>query len=1106
MRARDARALREVVVEAADTPTIRIAEAELIGGARGLTSSALVRQPRIDRDSAVLLTETGPQTLGPEGYLIRSEIIGGRRAIRISANSDIGLLYGVFRLLRQVQTGGRLDHLDISSRPKLALRLLDHWDNLDGSVERGYAGRSLWDWGALPGRLDPLYAQYARADASVGINGAVLNNVNADARSLTEPYLEKAAALAKVFRPYGVRVYLSARFSAPIELDHLKTADPLDPDVQAWWKAKADEIYRLIPDFGGFLVKANSEGQPGPQDYGRTHADGANMLADALAPHGGVVIWRAFVYSDKTPDDRAKQAYDEFKPLDGRFRRNVMLQVKNGPIDFQPREPFHPLFGAMPKTPLMMEAEITKEYLGRNTHLVYLGPLWEEVLRSDTYAKGPGTTVAKVLEDGPGLTGMAGVADAGRDADWTGSIFDQANWYAFGRLAWDPQASSRDIARDWVRMTFTNDPRFVRPVVGMMMGSREAAVDYMTPLGLHHQMARDTHYGPGPWVAGGPRADWTSVYFNKADPDGVGFDRTATGSDALAQYFPPAAAKFASLGPGSEKWLLWFHHLPWGYRMASGRTLWDALVIHYFRGTAYVAGMRRTWAALKGYVDPERYADIAGKLEIQQREADWWRDASIAYFQTFSRRPLPPGYPEPPHPAAYYESRTTPPPDDSGAGERHSGWVLSWMSSQQVPEPQNALDPADLTDATLRETVPLSVGGDRLRVRLSNVFGTQTLRLSSVHVALAAAPGSPAIRLGTDRALSFGGGPEAVIPAGGEIWSDPAPLDAPPLSDLAISLHFDRPPAGETSHPGSRTNSWLVHGDRTSAADLSDGRKVQHWFQASGVEVRTSAWPRGAVVTLGDSITDGRGSTTDGDDRWPDQLARRLQRTDGLKGVGVANAGIGGNRVLADGLGPSALARLDRDVLSEPGVTAVIVLEGINDLGVLDRAGPSDRTRRTMVARLEEADARIIAAAHARGIKVIGGTLTPDGGTQTYPTAPADEAERQQLNAWIRTPGRFDAVADFDAALRDPGHPDRLQPSFDSGDHLHPSPAGYRAMAEAVPLAALAGASHFMAVTIARSRRSRPAAAMRGRCRSKGAGRRPSRPPPRIGIRTSGGR
>ncbi len=667
--------LASLVVDSPGSPTLAIARSELARGLGGLVDGPLTETASIDRDGALVLGTPGSsaviaglrlplRALGPEGYLIRRARAGGHRVILIAANTDLGALYGAFRLLRLVQTDRPLDRLNIASRPRLRLRLLDHWDNLDGTVERGYAGRSLWDWDALPGRLNPRYAEYARADASIGINGAVLNNVNASALSLTGPYLRKAAALADVFRPYGVRVYLSARFSAPIEIGGLATADPMDPRVKAWWTAKADEIYRSIPDFGGFLVKASSEGQPGPQDYGRSHADGANLLADALAPHGGVVIWRAFVYADKSGEDRAKQAYVEFKPLDGRFRPNVLLQVKNGPIDFQPREPFHPLFGAMPATPLMMEVQITKEYLGRSTHLVYLGPLYGEVLTSDTFARGPGSTVARVLEEGAGsegLSGMAGVANVGSDRNWTGSDFDQANWYAFGRLAWDPEASAREIAEDWVRMTFGDSPGFVQPVVRMMMGSREAEVDDMTPLGLHHLMARDTHYGPGPWVAGGPRADWTSVYFHRADRQGVGFDRTSSGSNAVAQYAPMAAARFASLAPGSEKTLLWFHHLPWSYRTASGRTLWHELVVRYFRGAAYVTGMRRTWWGLKAYVDAQRYADVAGRLKIQQREADWWRDASIAYFQTFSRRPLPRGYPPPRHPLEFYERRTTPP-------------------------------------------------------------------------------------------------------------------------------------------------------------------------------------------------------------------------------------------------------------------------------------------------------------------------------------------------------------------------------------------------------------------------------------------------------------
>ena len=420
--------------------------------------------------------------------------------------------------------------------------------------------------------------------------------------------------------------------------------------MRAWWRAKADEIYRYIPDFGGLLVKANAEGQPGPQDYGRSHADGANMLAEALAGHGGVVMWRAFVYSPHQPVDRATQAYAEFAPLDGQFRDNVLLQVKNGPIDFQPREPFHPLFGAMPKTALALEVQLTKEYLGFATHLAYLGPMWEETLASDTYAHGQGSTVATVI------AAMAGVANVGMDRNWTGSQFDQANWYAFGRLAWDPRLSTRGIAEEWVRMTFSNDPAFVGPVLAMMMGSREAVVDYMTPLGLHHQMAPGHHYGPAPWVGSGLPAQWTSAYFNRADTQGIGFDRTSRGSNAVAQYAPQVGANFEDLTRTPENLLLWFHHLPWDYRLRSGELLWDALVEHYSRGVRAVAAMRSTWSSLAAYVDAERFSQVAAFLGIQEREAQWWRDASIAYFQSLSHRPLPAGNSPPGHSLHYYES------------------------------------------------------------------------------------------------------------------------------------------------------------------------------------------------------------------------------------------------------------------------------------------------------------------------------------------------------------------------------------------------------------------------------------------------------------------
>jgi alpha-glucuronidase len=658
------------LVKGSGSPTLDAAVAELERGLGGLQGaevpvSGSVRSPDsllIGTPRSLPLLASLPLDLGragPEGFVIRSLEIAGQPATVIAANSDVGVLYGAFHFLRLVQTHQPLAKLDVISQPRTKIRVLDHWDNLDRHVERGYAGESLWDWHKLPGWLDPRYTDYARACASLGINGAVLTNVNANATSLTPAYLAKTAALASVFRPYGVRVYLTARFSAPIELGGLKTADPLDPAVRAWWRAKIDEVYRYVPDFGGFLVKANSEGQPGPQDYKRTHADGANMLAEALAPHHGIVMWRAFVYSNETPTDRAKQAYDEFKPLDGKFADNVLVQVKNGPIDFQPREPLHPLFGAMPKTPLMMEFQITKEYLGFATHLVYLGTLFEEALESDTRAKGNGSTVAKVLDgdlQGYALTGMAGVANIGADRNWTGSQFDQANWYAFGRFAWNPEASARDIAAEWTRMTFGNDPRVVAPVVDMMMGSREAAVDYMTPLGLAHLMGTGHHYGPAPWVNDLGRADWNPTYYHRADAGGIGFDRGPRGSNAVAQYQKDVAATFSDPKKTPEQLLLWFHHVPWDYRMKSGRILWDELVIHYTRGVEAVGQMRATWDSLAPYVDAERHAQVSAFLAIQQQEAQWWRDACIAYFQTFSKRPLPAGYAPPAHPLEYYQS------------------------------------------------------------------------------------------------------------------------------------------------------------------------------------------------------------------------------------------------------------------------------------------------------------------------------------------------------------------------------------------------------------------------------------------------------------------
>jgi alpha-glucuronidase len=665
--------VRELVAGAA-SPTLEAAQRELVRGLGGLSAAPIPVVPEPGQPGALLFgtprsseliasLSLGLERAGAEGYVIRSVTLRGRAATVIAANSDIGVLYGAFHFLRLLQTGQGSSPLDLASQPRTKVRVLDHWDNLDRHVERGYAGQSIWDWHKLPGWLDPRYTDYARACASIGINGAVLTNVNANATSLTPAYLEKAAALAAVFRPYGVRVYLTARFSAPIELGGLKTADPLDPAVRAWWKSKIDEIYHYIPDFGGFLVKANSEGQPGPQDYRRTHADGANMLAGPLAAHGGIVMWRAFVYSSENSEDRAKQAYSEFVPLDGKFADNVLVQVKNGPIDFQPREPFSPLFGAMPKTPLMMEVQITKEYLGYATHLVYLGTMWEEALSADTMVSGKGSTVAKVIDgelQGYKLTGMAGVANIGADRNWSGSHFDQANWYAFGRLAWDPQLPARTIAREWVRMTFSTDPAFVEPVVAMMMDSREAAVDYMTPLGLAHLMGTGHHYGPAPWVSDLKRPEWNPAYYHRADADGIGFERGPKGTNATAQYSPKVAAIYADPKKTPEDLLLWFHHVSWDRKMSSGRTLWNELVYRYDRGVETVKQMRRTWDAQRERVDAERFAQVAAFLAIQEQEAQWWRDACVAYFQSISNRPLPAGSAPPAHPLEYYEALTFP--------------------------------------------------------------------------------------------------------------------------------------------------------------------------------------------------------------------------------------------------------------------------------------------------------------------------------------------------------------------------------------------------------------------------------------------------------------
>ncbi len=661
--------LFETIMVTDDSPVVRTAASEFtaamasltglkVNEASVVTGRGVVVAGILSRSSLIasLVPDLQPGMTGEEGYHIRSVRQGRRTITVITSDGERGVMYGLFHLLRIIDTGEPPGSLDISEQPAAMLRLLNHWDNLDGTVERGYAGSSIWNWHLLPGYISPRYRDYARANASVGINGAVITNVNASALVLTPHYLVKVAAIADVMRPWGIKVYLTARFSAPQEGGGLSTSDPLDPDVISWWNSKVAEIYSLIPDFGGFLVKANSEGQPGPQNWGRSHADGANMLADAVAPYGGVVMWRAFVYDDKVPDDRARQAYNEFVPLDGSFRSNVLVQVKNGPIDFQPREPFHPLFGAMPSTPLMMEFQITQEYLGCATHLVYLAPLFSEVLDSDTHAGGTGSKVAGVVDGtlhGYGLTGMAGVANTGSEINWTGHLFAQANWYAFGRMAWEPVITPGEVATEWIRRTITRDDDLVKGIAGMMLTSRETAVNYMTPLGLHHIMAESHHWGPGPWVDGG-RPDWTSVYYHRADRQGIGFDRTTGGSDAVSQYFEPVKELFNDPERCPENLLLWFHHLPWDYTMKSGRSLWDELCLKYQDGVNSVDEYRIYWESLKGRIEEEQYDHVRQMLDIQAEEARWWRDACLLYFQSFSGMPLPEGVEPPKHNLEYY--------------------------------------------------------------------------------------------------------------------------------------------------------------------------------------------------------------------------------------------------------------------------------------------------------------------------------------------------------------------------------------------------------------------------------------------------------------------
>lgn len=564
--------------------------------------------------------------------------------IVIRSSNDAGALYGAYSLLRDSVRIPR------EESPAFPLRLLNHWDNLDGTVERGYAGHSLWDWEALPDSISPRYEEYARENARIGINGTVLNNVNASPKILSHDYLVKVARLADTFRPYGMKVYLSVNFASPMVLDSLPTADPLVPEVAAWWKNKADEIYSLIPDFGGFLVKANSEGQPGPMDFGRTHADGANMLARALAPHNGIVMWRAFVYSP-IDADRAKQAYMEFQPLDGQFDPNIIIQIKNGPIDFQPREPYSPLFGAMPQTAEMVEFQVTQEYLGHANHLAFLAPMWKEFFD---------------YVDPSSLKAIAGVANIGDSECMTGNPLADANRYAFGRLAWDPSLSSGQIAGEWIGSNLLTGEKAIpdsirNSLIDMFLTSRETVVDYMMPLGLHHIFAFGHHYGPEPWCdVPGARPDWLPKYYHRADSEGLGFDRTTGGSNAVEQYPEPLRSQLNGRDTCPEKFLLWFHHVPWTYRLKSGNTLWDELCLHYERGVLAAEDYRRRWQEAAPYIDPALHADVAERLRTQAADARWWKDACLQYFREFSRLPYPAGVTPPTRPLDELKKITLP--------------------------------------------------------------------------------------------------------------------------------------------------------------------------------------------------------------------------------------------------------------------------------------------------------------------------------------------------------------------------------------------------------------------------------------------------------------
>ena len=627
----------QVISQLPDDATVKIAKQELENNWRGKNVELKIDKAR---------------NLG-EGYNIYARPAQQGDNIQyeatITASNPIGLLYGAYELIRLQNTdayntgsGNQQNFskaIDETEKPQVGLRILNHWDNLDGSIERGYAGKSIFKWeeiklgkngkgGSISKSLHDRLITYARANASLGINGSVLNNVNASPKMMTAEYINKVKVIANILRPYGIRVYLSINFASPMALGYTKTADPLDKKVQQWWKKKAKEIYATIPDFGGFLVKANSEGQPGPGDYHRTHADGANMLADAVKPYGGIIMWRSFVYgANHKGEDRVKQAVSEFKGMDGKFRDNVILQSKNGPLDFQPREPYAPIFDNIKQTPQIAELQITQEYLGQSKHLTYLAPMWKEFFGFVNPDK---------------LVGISGVANIGDDANWCGHPFSQANWYAFGRLAWNPSLTAEEIAHEWLVQTYENqDERFTKPVEMMMMTSREACVNYMMPLGLHHIFKFDHHYGPEPdgFIASYP-LEWCPVYYHKADAQGVGFDRSSKGTDAVGQYPEPYRSLYDNIATCPEEYLLWFHHVAWDYKMKSGSTLWQELCMKYNMGVAMVEVYRDYWHTsakqyMKGHEQEWQHTDSL--LNVQLENAKEWRNTCLKYFQTFSK-------------------------------------------------------------------------------------------------------------------------------------------------------------------------------------------------------------------------------------------------------------------------------------------------------------------------------------------------------------------------------------------------------------------------------------------------------------------------------------